>query len=204
MKSQFWSSKFRATLFHLISSAWGSRVPPPPQQQEQNQNWALNALGEEVGQNQMDLDSNIEAIVEGDEAEFNEFLDLMEDVQEQVQQHEAREGQQAEEINLDASASLGYVSTPDSGVTSPKLPDDVQALEEVPIVLALQAPPVNFSVEEVQQHELISANNSDESMVHDNGRSSSGGSGETGNLQVGMALLPDNVDMYHVFLGLSK
>jgi hypothetical protein len=116
------------------------------------------------------------------------FFDLMENIQEQVQQPEDHEGQQAEEIDLNVPASLGYVSTPDSVVSSPKLPDD------------LQAPPVNFLVEEVQQHELLSTNNSDENMVLDNGQSSSTGSVEAGNLHVGMALLPDNLDFDLSFL----
>jgi hypothetical protein len=112
----------------------------------------------------------------------------MENIQEQVQQPEDHEGQQAEEIDLNAPASLGYVFTPDSVVSSSKLPDD------------LQAPPVNFLVEEVQQHELLSTNNSDENMVLDNGQSSSTGSVEAGNLHVGMALLPDNLDFDLSFL----
>jgi hypothetical protein len=49
----------------------------------------------------------------------------MENIQEQVQQPEDHEGQQAEEIDLNAPAKLGYVSTPDSVVSSPKLPDDL-------------------------------------------------------------------------------
>jgi hypothetical protein len=60
----------------------GQQGPPP--QQNQNQNLDLNAFGEDGaqgGQNQIEFDLNIEAVVEGDEAEFNDFLDFMMDVQ---------------------------------------------------------------------------------------------------------------------------
>jgi hypothetical protein len=148
----------------------------------------------------MDLDLNIELVVEGDEAELNEFFDLIEDIQEQVDQQDDYDGQQAEEVDLNAPASLGYVFTPISVMSSPKLPDDLENLEEVPIMLALQAPPVNFSVEEIQEHELLNVNNMDPVS----GKSSSAGSVGVGNLQVGMALLPDNLDIDLVFSGLSE
>jgi hypothetical protein len=72
MKSQCRSSKFRAILFLLISSVWGS--PPPLPQLHHNQNWALNAFVEHVGHNQMDFNLNIEVVVEGDEAKLNVFF----------------------------------------------------------------------------------------------------------------------------------
>jgi hypothetical protein len=104
-------------------------------------------------------------------------------------------GQQVEEIDLNARASLGYVSTPDSVVSSPRLPDDLDTLEDVPIVLALQAPTVNFYVEEIQQHELLVADNSDENNAPNIGQSSSSANVVTGELQVVMALLPENLDI---------
>jgi hypothetical protein len=44
--------------------------------------------------------------------------------------------EQAVEIDLNALASLGYVYSFDTGDSNPKLPDDLEALEEVPIMLA--------------------------------------------------------------------
>jgi hypothetical protein len=114
--------------------------------------------------------------------------------------------EQAVEIDLNALASLGYVSSFETGDSNPKLPDDLEALEEVPIMLARQAPPVNFSVEEIQQQELMSANNSEDGLVQGNVLSSSGGSNasELENMQVGMALLPDNLDVDPGFLSLLE
>jgi hypothetical protein len=117
-----------------------------------------------------------------------------------MQQPELQGEQEADIIDLNAPASLGYISTPESVINSPRLPDDLEALEEVPIVQGLQAPPMNFSVEEVQQHELMFAS---ESVGHENGQSSFGGSVADGTVQVGMALLPENLDMDPV-LNLSK
>jgi hypothetical protein len=63
-------------------------------------------------------------------------------------------------------------------------------------MLALEAAPVNFSVEEIQPHELLSVN-SNGSSAFEVGQSSTGNTvaGELDNMQMGMALLPDNLDV---------
>jgi hypothetical protein len=108
----------------------------------------------------MGLGLNLEGVVEGDEEEFNDFLNLMENVHQQMQQPKLQGEQEADIIDLNAPASLGYISTPESVISSPRLPDDLEALDEVPLVLELQAPPMNFSIEEIQQHELMFASES--------------------------------------------
>jgi hypothetical protein len=77
------------------------------------------------------------------------------------------------------------------------LSEEQGATEEVQIVLALQAALLNFSVEEIETHELFSANPSEGSGSFEAGQSSFGNSAqrELGNMQVGMALLPDNLDI---------
>jgi hypothetical protein len=161
----------------------------PPQQHHQ-QNWDLNAFGEQVGNNNhLDLDLNIGAMDEEDEEEMNEFLNLIEDINEQAAQVENADEQQVVVIDLNAPANLGYVSTPKSALSSPRLPKDLDSLVDVPIVLALQAPPVNFGVEEIQPQELLAGIDSGENNVQETGQSSSRVTCSASDLQVGMALL---------------
>jgi hypothetical protein len=56
------------------------------------------------------------------------------------------------------------------------LSEEQGATEEVQIVLALQAALLNFSVEEIETHELFSANPSEGSGSFEAGQSSSGNS----------------------------
>jgi hypothetical protein len=42
-----------------------------PHREDNNQNWELDAFGERVGQNVMDFDLNIEAVVKGDDQALN-------------------------------------------------------------------------------------------------------------------------------------
>jgi hypothetical protein len=48
-------------------------------EQQNNQNWVHNAFGEQIGHqhNLMDLDLNIEAVVEGDDQDFEAFQNLL-------------------------------------------------------------------------------------------------------------------------------
>jgi hypothetical protein len=76
-------------------------------------------------------------------------------------------------------------------------PSETQATsDEAQIVLALEAAPVNFGVEQINPHELISAS-SEGSSTSEAGQISAGNNvvGDLENMQVGMALMPDNLDV---------
>jgi hypothetical protein len=117
----------------------------------------LNAFGEQIGQNEMDFDLNIEVVVEGDD----QVLNVVPNVEPAI------------EIDMNAPASMDYESYFETNDSDGHLFEGHGAIEEVQIVLALQAAPVNFSVEEIQPHELLSANLSKGSGSFDVGQSSS-------------------------------
>jgi hypothetical protein len=107
------------------------------------------------------------------------------------------EEESQEVIDLNAPTSMDYVSSVEASDTK-ELPSETQvASDEAQIVLALEAAPVNFSVEEIQPHELLSINPSEGSSSSKAGQSSGGNTDarELINVQVGMALLPDNLDV---------
>jgi hypothetical protein len=165
-----------------------------------------NAFGEQMGQNEMDFDLNIEAMVEGDDQALNDFQDMSAVEQEHDHEPVVPNVATAIELNLNALASMEYESSFEASDGDGHLYEEQGATEEVQIVLALQEAPVNFSIEEVEPHELLSVNPSDDSGSFDAGHGLSGDSDERelGNMQVGMALLPDNLDMDPGLLSLAE
>jgi hypothetical protein len=157
----------------------------------------LNAFGEQIGQNEMDFDLNIEAVVEGDDQALKYFQDMLEVEQEHDHEHVVPNVEPTVEIDMNALASIYYESSFETSDSDGHLSEEQGATKEVQIVLALQAALLNFSVEEIETHELFSANPSEGSGSFEAGQSSSGNSAqrELGNMQVGMALLPDNLDI---------
>jgi hypothetical protein len=144
----------------------------------------------------MDLDLNIEAVVEGDDQDLEAFQDLLEMGQEHAH-NQVPEEEPQEVIDLNAPTSMDYVSSVEASDTE-ELPSETQvASDEAQIILALEVAPVNFSAEEIQEHELLSINPS-EGNSSSEARQSSGGNTdarELNNMHVGMALLPDNLDV---------
>jgi hypothetical protein len=163
-------------------------------QQQNNQLGGLNAFGEQIGQNQMDFDLNIEDVVEGDDQDLEVFQEMLE-AEGVHEQDEAVPIKQAIEIDLNAPPSLDpEPSMEESGSDGCMLDKSDTTEEEGQIVLALQAEPVDFSVEEIQQHELLSANPSDTSGSSGASQSASEDRG-VAHMQVGMVLLPDSLDV---------
>jgi hypothetical protein len=112
----------------------------------------LNVCGEQVGNNEMEFDLTLEAIVEGDAQAL------------MAQEHlllEQNQGEVIEKptvvIDLNALVSLDTDSTNQYENCSNFNGLVVEEDEDVTVVLALQAPPVNFTVDEIQPHELMSA-----------------------------------------------
>jgi hypothetical protein len=144
----------------------------------------------------MDLDLNIEAVVEGDDQDFEAFQQMLEMGQDPAHIQMPKEEPQ-EVIDLNAPASMDYVSSAEASDTEVLSSEAQVASEEAQIVLDLDAAPVNFSVEEIQQHELLSANpyegSSSSEAEHSSARNSD--ARELNNMQVGMAMLPDNLDV---------
>jgi hypothetical protein len=135
-----------------------------------------------VGQNVMDFDINMEAVVEGDDQPLNDLHGILDMEQEQEEPNE----ELAVEIDLNAPASMDTDSFVESGGSDKNLVDALDVVEEVHIVLALQAAPVNYTVDEIQPQDLLSTHPSEESVVMDVDQATSGDSDmvETGNLQV--------------------
>jgi hypothetical protein len=105
-----------------------------------------------VGHNEMEFDLNMEVVVEGDDQAL------------MAQEHlllEHNQGEVIEEptvvIDLNAPASLDADSTDQSENISDFNGLVAEEDEDLTVVLALQAPPVNFTVDEIQPHELMSA-----------------------------------------------
>jgi hypothetical protein len=100
----------------------------------------------------MDFDLNMEAVIEGDDQPLMAQEQLL---------LEQNQGEVIEEpivvIDLNAPASLDTDSTVQSenssGFNGPVAEED----EDVTVLLALKAPPVNFTVDEIQPHELMYA-----------------------------------------------
>jgi hypothetical protein len=171
-----------------------------PHQQDNNQNWGLKAFGEQVGQNVMDFDFNIEA-VEGDDQALNDFHAMLDMEQEQEEPNEKL----TIEIDLNAPANMDTNSYVESVDSDEILANALGIVEEVQIVLALQAAPMNYTIDEIQPQDLMSANPSEGSAGIGVDQAASGDSdmGEISNLQVGMVLLPKNLDIDAGLLSLS-
>jgi hypothetical protein len=112
-------------------------------------------------------------------------------------EHAIPEEEPTVEIDLNALTSMNYESSVEVSDSDGHLSEEQGKAEEVHIVLALQAAPVNFSIEEIQPHELLSANPSEGSGSSEAGQSSARNTDdrELVNMQVGMDLLPDNLDV---------
>lgn len=117
----------------------------------------------------MDLDLNIEAVVEGDDQALEDFQDLLEVAQEHAQDPMPVE-ELPEMIDRNAPPSIDYISSLENSDNDDQPSVDHVPVEESHAALALQASPVNFSVEEIQPHELLSGNPSDESSSSVAGR----------------------------------
>jgi hypothetical protein len=144
----------------------------------------------------MDLDLNSEVVVEGDDQAFNDFQDLLEVDQEHVHEHVPDE-ELPVVIDLNALTSMDYVSSSKASGPDEHLSEAQVAAKEAHIVLALQGALVNFSVEEIQLHELLSANPSEGSGSSEAGQSSARNNNARvlENMQVGMVVLLDNLDV---------
>jgi hypothetical protein len=109
----------------------------------------------------MDFDLNIEAIVEGDDQALNDLHELMDMEQEKEEPNENL----VVVIDLNAPTSMDTDSTVESGGSDENLADGYDIVEEVTIVLALQAAPINNTMDEIQRQELLSANPSKEVVL---------------------------------------
>jgi hypothetical protein len=89
-----------------------------------------------VGQNVMDFDINMVAVMEGDDQALNDLHGILDMEQEQEEPNE----ELAVEIDLNAPASMDTDSSVESGGSDKNLVDALDVVEEVHIVLALQAP----------------------------------------------------------------
>jgi hypothetical protein len=92
----------------------------------------------------MEFDLNIEAVVEGDDQlllEHNQGGALEE---------------QVVVIDLNAPPSLDMDSSDHSGDATELMGPGEEVTENVELVLALQAPTINFGVDKIQPHELLS------------------------------------------------
>jgi hypothetical protein len=109
----------------------------------------------------MDFDLNIEAIVEGDDQALNDLHELMDMEQEKEEPNENL----VVVIDLNAPTSMDTDSSVESGGSDENLADGYDIVEEVTIVLALQAAPINNTMDEIQRQELLSANPSKEVVL---------------------------------------
>jgi hypothetical protein len=109
----------------------------------------------------MDFDLNIEAIVEGDDQALNDLHELMDMEQEKEEPNENL----VVVIDLNAPTSMDTDSSVESGGSDENLADGYDLVEEVTIVLALQAAPINNTMDEIQRQELLSANPSKEVVL---------------------------------------
>jgi hypothetical protein len=109
----------------------------------------------------MDFDLNIEAIVEGDDQALNDLHELMDMEQEKEEPNENL----VVVIDLNAPTSMDTDSSVESGGSDENLADGYDIVEEVTIVLALQAAPINNTMDEIQHQELLSANPSKEVVL---------------------------------------
>jgi hypothetical protein len=109
----------------------------------------------------MDFDLNIEAIVEGDDQALNDLHELMDMEQEKEEPNENL----VVVIDLNAPTSMDIDSSVESGGSDENLADGYDIVEEVTIVLALQAAPINNTMDEIQRQELLSANPSKEVVL---------------------------------------
>jgi hypothetical protein len=100
-------------------------------------------------------------------------------------------------IDLNAPASLDGTSTEDSALDLVTPSSASKGSVDVPLVLALQASPINFSVEEIQPEELMTDEHI-QAMVNNSSPVNEVGS-EGNGLQVGMALLPNDLDVDPVY-----
>jgi hypothetical protein len=113
---------------------------------------------------------------------------------EQEHDHAIPELEPTIEIDLNAPSSMDPNSSVEDSDSDGHMYEEQGESEEVQIVLALQAEPVNFSVQEIKPHELLSTNPSEDSGSSEVGHSSSDDR-ELVNMLVGMALLPTNLDV---------
>jgi hypothetical protein len=109
----------------------------------------------------MDFDLNIEAIVEGDDQALNDLHELMDMEQEKEEPNEDL----VVVIDLNAPTSMDTDSSVESGGSDENLVDGYDIVEEVTIVLALQAAPIINTMDEIQRQELLSANPSKEVVL---------------------------------------
>jgi hypothetical protein len=155
-----------------------------PQHQANDQFWGNNGVlekadqNEQVDQNVLGFDLNMEDVVEGDD----EALQLHEQLLLELHQGGAA-AEQPVVLDLNAPPSLNLDSFADQSSNSSVLMGSREdPSENTDLVLALQAPTINFGVDEIQPHELMS---------EDEGLENSANNGNQ--LQVGMVLLPSDL-----------
>jgi hypothetical protein len=155
-----------------------------PQHQANDQFWGNNGVlekadqNEQVDQNVLGFDLNMEDVVEGDD----EALQLHEQLLLELQQGGAA-AEQPVVLDLNAPPSLDLDSFADQSSNSSVLMGSREdPSENADLVLALQAPTINFGVDEIQPHELMSEDEGLENSANDGNQ-----------LQVGMVLLPSDL-----------
>jgi hypothetical protein len=152
--------------------------------------WGQNCGGEQMDHIDQVLDLNMEAVVEGDDDALLLQNQILMDLNLGIVDQDP-----AEIIDLNAPPSMEMNSSDVSTSDLESVDVASDGVEGMQLSLVLQASPVNFRVEELQPEDLMSNEQIQAQILEGSIPSDENNAARNNIMQVGMALLPDNLNV---------